>query len=206
LDKNNISVIPNGVSKEYLNLRNGELFRRTYNLKEKDFVVLSLSRIHKSKGLDLPIKIAQDFPKVKFIIAGADSGYLSELKKLKEDLKANNVSFIGGISDDLKLSALSACDVFLFPSHYEGFGIVVLEAFSQRVCVLSSDAGALSWVVDNSGMLFKDNNLEDLKNKLELLIKNNKLRNKYSKLGYERVKDFTWEKIADKLEDEYKRL
>jgi len=49
-----------------------------------------------------------------------------------------------------------------------------------------------------------DNDLDDLKNKLSLLTNDSKLRSKYSKLGYSRVKNFTWENIVDSLDNEYK--
>lgn len=206
LSREKFVVIPNGIPENYLTLRDSKNFRKKYNIKYKDFVVLSLSRIHRSKGLDLIVKVSKYFPKIKFLIGGVDGGYMSELKILKENLGADNVFFIGEIPEDMKLNALRSCDVFLFPSHYEGFGIVVLEAFSQKACVLSSYAGALPWVIDNAGLTFKDNDLKDLKNKLELLIKNKKLRDKYSSLGYERVQSFTWSNIVNMLEVEYGRL
>ena len=101
---------------------------------------------------------------------------------------------------------MKEANIFLFTSHYEGFGIVILEAFSQKTPVISSDSGPLPWVINNCGLLFEENNLDDLRKKLKLLIKDNKLRKKYSKLGYKRVKGFTWEKITQKLEKEYKDL
>lgn len=204
ISKEKFRVIPNGVPKDYLTLRDPKIFRKKYNIEDKDFVVLSLSRIHKSKGLDLVIKVARYFPNVKFVIAGVDGGYLNELKNLKENLKVDNIIFIGEVPEELKLNALSSCNIFLFPSHYEGFGIVVLEAFSQKACVLSSDAGGLPWVIDNAGLTFKDNDIKDLRKKLGILVQNKGLRDKYSKLGHERAKDFTWDNIVAKLEDGYK--
>ncbi len=200
---NKLSLIHNGIPKEYLKQTNGELFRKQYNIKKNEFIVFNLSRIHKSKGQDLILKAAKSFPKTKFIIAGQDSGYLSYLQSLKEKLKLNNVIFIENLPEKLKLSAYNSSDIFLFPSHYEGFGIVILEAFSQKSCVLSSDAGPLPYVINNAGLLFNDNNLKDLKEKLSSLIKNKKLRNNYKKLGYKRAENFTWDKIVNKLEKEY---
>ncbi len=206
LNREKIVLIPNGIPKEYLKRRNKTLFRKKYDIKKNELMVMSLSRIHKSKGLDLVVRIAGHFPRVKFVIAGVDGGYLDELKSLKQKLDCSNVIFIGAISEKLKLETFSSADIFLFPSHYEGFGIVVLESFSQKTPVLSSNAGALPWVVGNAGLVFRDNDIEDLKNKLDLLVYNKKLRSKYSKLGYERAKQFLWEEITDKLEEQYSKL
>ena len=204
INENKIKLIPNGIPKSYLKNSNSDIIRKKFNIKNNELIVLSFSRMHKSKGLDLTVKVAQFFPKVKFIIAGVDAGELSNLKNLSSSLKLNNVIFFNDVPESSKLNVFSSADIFLFPSHYDAFGIVLLEAFSKKLAVLSSDSGGIPWVVDNSGLIFKDNNFDDLKYKLSLLVNNSKLRNKYSKLGYERVKDFTWEKIVDSLEYEYR--
>ena len=204
INENKIKLIPNGIPKSYLKPSNSNIIRKKFNIKNNELIVLSFSRMHKSKGLDLTVKVAKFFPKVKFLIAGADSGELSNLKNLSSVLKLNNIIFFNDVPESSKLNVFSSADIFLFPSHYDAFGIVLLEAFSKKLAVLASDSGGIPWVVDNSGLIFNDNNLDDLKNKLSLLINNSKIRNKYSKLGYERVKNFTWENIVDSLEYEYK--
>ena len=204
IDDNKIKLIPNAIPKDYLKLRHGDLIRKKYSIKNKELVVLSFSRMHKSKGLDLTVHIAELFPKVKFIIAGADAGELNNLKNLSSKLNLNNLIFMNDVDEKIKLNLFSSADIFLFPSHYDAFGIVLLEAFSQKLAVIASDSGGIPWVVDDAGLIFKDNDLDDLKNKLSLLINDPKLRSKYSKLGYSRVKNFTWENIVDSLDNEYK--
>ncbi len=204
IKENKIKLIPNAIPKDYLRLRNGAFIRKKFHIKYSELVVLSFSRMHKSKGLDLTVKIAKFFPKVKFIIAGADAGELNNLKTLSSNLKLNNIIFMNDVDEKIKLNVFSASDIFLFPSHYDAFGIVLLEAFSQKLAVLASNSGGISWVVDNAGLIFKDNDIDDLRNKLSIMINDNKLRNKYSRLGYNRAKDFTWENIVDDIEEEYK--
>jgi glycosyltransferase involved in cell wall biosynthesis len=102
------------------------------------------------------------------------------------------------------MEAFAAADIFVHPSHYDAFGITILEAFSQKCAVITTDKGGLPWVVDKAGLVFEDNNLEDLKNKLFLLIKNKKLREEFQKKSYEKVKGFIWDKIAKELEHLYK--
>ena len=114
--------------------------------------------------------------------------------------------FTGVVSEEEKLEAYSAADIFIHPSHMEAFGIVVLEAFSQECAVLTSDAGGLPWVVANSGLTFKDYNLEDLQAKLQQLINNKKLRDDLALKGRKRVEQFTWEKLGNQLEEIYKEV
>jgi glycosyltransferase involved in cell wall biosynthesis len=76
---------------------------------------------------------------------------------------------------------------------------------SQGCSVLTSNAGGMPWVVGDVGLIFKDYDLNDLKNKLETLINNKKLRQKLKKLGKLRSKSFTWEKVAKTLDADYKK-
>nr|MBI4156725.1 glycosyltransferase family 4 protein [Candidatus Woesearchaeota archaeon] len=184
-------IIPNGISKKDLIKKD----RKITKVKN----VLSLGRQHKSKGFDQVIKIAKFFPDINFIIAGAKD---NDTKRLK-NLALKNTKILTNISEKEKKGLLKKADVFIHPSHYEGFGIVVLEAFANKIPVIASNKGGIPWVVGKAGLIFEDNDLKDLKNKLELLIKNNKLRNELSEKGYKQVKNFTWEKIVLDLEKTY---
>lgn len=199
-----IKVIPNGIPKEDLKPIDKNIFRRKYKIPKNKLVVLCVGRLNKSKGFDQVIKIAKYFPDVQFVILGLKESYLEEIEKL---VKANkNVMLLLDKDDKEKYEALAAADIFVAPSHYEAFGIVVIEAFSQKCAVITSDQGGLPWVVDKAGLIFEDNNLEDLKNKLSMLVNNKKLRLDLQKKGYERVKNFTWDKITKDIEKVYKEL
>ena len=201
-----ITLLPNGIPKSYLKKRNPETFRKKLKLKKDKLMILSLSRLHKSKGFDQVIRIAGKFPKAKFILAGVDGGFRGELEYLVKKLNLNNIIFTGELSEEEKLQAYSASDIFIHPSHFEGFGIVVLEAFSQQTAVLTSNQGGLPWVVQDSGLIFEDYNLEDLQNKLQQLLSNKKLREDLTKRGRKRVEQFTWEKLGNNLEEIYKEV
>lgn len=203
INEDKIGLTPNGIPKNYLKKRNGTKFRKKLGIK-KELMVLCLSRIHKTKGFDQVIKVAKCFPDVKFVIAGIDGGFKDYLEKLSSSL--DNVIFAGELTEEEKLEAYAAADIFVHPSHYEAFGIVVLEAFSQGCAVITSDNGGMPWVVGDCGLIFKDYDLLDLKEKLGSLIKDKKLRKELSNRGKKKVKDFTWEKIVDGIEQKYARL
>lgn len=205
ISKEKIIISPCCIPNTYLKKYNENKFRKKHNIKKEDILVLSVARIHKTKGQDQIIKVANYFPKAKFVFVGIDGGYLNELKKLTLELKLKNIIFTGEVSEEEKMEAYSAADIFCHPSHYEAFGIVVLEAFSQNTAVITSNSGGLPWVVNNAGLIFEDNNLEDLKNKLTLLIKNKSLRKELANKGTKRVKEFSWKKTAEIIEEEYKK-
>jgi len=204
--KKNIILTPNCLPEEYFKKYNGKNFRNKYKIKREEIVILSLSRIHKSKGIDQLIKIAKFFPEAKLVILGKDGGYKEEIKRLINDLNLKNVILGGEVSEKEKLEAYAGSDIFCAPSHYEAFCISLLEAMSQGCAVIASNVGGMPWVVDNAGLIFEDRNLTDLKNKIGLLIKNAKLRNRFKKIGQRRARNFRWHKVAEILNKEYKKL
>ena len=205
INPDNIELIPNGIPKDYFKKIDTKQFKRKNKMINDELMVLSVGRIHKSKGFDQVIKVASSFPKIRFFIAGGDEGQKAELISLKKSLDLDNVSFLGKVSEKEKMEAFAAADIFCHPSHYEAFGIVVLEAMSQRCAVITSDSGGLPWVVGDCGLTFKDNDLKDLKTNLNRLINNSKLRANLALLGYEKAKGFRWDKITDQLEKVYLR-
>ena len=105
------------------------------------------------KNIEIIIKaipiIRKSFPDVKFVIIGGGP-HKSYLEKLSRDLQVEeNVSFRGYVSNDEKLSTISSSSFMVFPSLCEGFGLVILESFSQRRPVLVSDVRPLSDIIDD---------------------------------------------------------
>ena len=204
INKEKIALIPNGIPKEYLKLRDSKVFRKRLGIKNDVIIVSAISRLHKSKGLDLLIRVAEYFPKVKFIIAGAKAGYEETLKNLIKKMNLMNVTLIENLDEKDKLYLLSSSDIFVHPSYYDAFGISILEAFSQNNAVIASNSGGIPWVVENAGLIFKTGSIEDLKLKLSILIKDKEYRLKLAERGYKRVNNFLWYKIAEDLEKLYK--
>ena len=203
-DRKKIILTPNAISDEFLRKHDGRRFRNKYNLGER-ITVLSLSRIHKSKGLDQIIKVAPKFPNVNFVIMGKDGGAEKSLKEIASKLHVNNVIFAGQVNDKEKMEAYAGSDIFCAPSHFEAFNISLLEAMSQGCAPITSDKGGMPWVSGKSGLTFVDEDIEDLKIKLEKVIQNKKLREKMQKSAVERAKDFSWKKTASILDKAYKK-
>jgi len=201
-----IEIVPPGFKSTYLKKINSQKFRKKYNIKEKN-IVLSIGRMHRSKGFDKIIKIAGFFKNTKFVFIGHDSGFKKELENLAENLKVSDkILFAGEVSDEEKLEALASCDILAAPSDYEAFGIVLLEAMALGKAVIATNAGGMPSVVGNCGFVFDKNNPEDLKEKLQKLLSDKGLREKFGKLGRKKAENYTWEKQAEKIERIYKIL
>jgi glycosyltransferase involved in cell wall biosynthesis len=119
-------------------------------------MILSLSRIHRKKGIDLlvraftSLKIRGEIPEWNLTIAGdGDPKYLRELKQLAQAF-ASCVHWTGWLEGQAKFDIISASDIFALTSHQENFGISVLEAMACGVPALVSEQVGLSSVITQS--------------------------------------------------------
>ncbi len=107
---------------------------------------------------------------------------------------------------------LNCMDLLAFPSitlpHLkEQFGRGIIEAMACEVPVIGSDSGEIPSTIDKGGLVFKEKDIKDLKEKIELLIENRHLRRLLAKNGRKRVlENFAWEIIAEKQYQVYREL
>ncbi len=140
--KKPIYVIPNAI--EYIE-----------NIEEKinPFQFIFVGRLVFYKNLELiinAINIARkNEPKIKLIIVG-DGPNKKSLQDLTKKLKLEDaIKFKGYVASDEKIRLIAESNALLFPSLFEGFGLVILEAFSQKKPVLVSNVRPMSDIVSN---------------------------------------------------------
>jgi glycosyltransferase involved in cell wall biosynthesis len=90
--------------------------------------------------------------------------------------------------------------VFVWPSLYEGFGLPPLEAMAVGTPVLTSNVTSLPEVVGDSALMVNPYNIKDIAAGMELLCKNETVRERYITMGMERARGFTWDKTAQQLQ------
>lgn len=144
-------------------------------------------------------------PDIKLVIAGNDNYYIVRAM-VKELGLQEKVIFLENPGDLEVVNLYKKAKAFIFPSKYEGFGIPMLEAMSFGVPVISSDAEALVEIADGATVIFNRCSPEELANSIELIISDSNLRNILIQKGYNRVKEFTWDKSALKLKKLYEKL
>ena len=204
INEDKIAIIPPGLHNFYLDKRSKTEFRKQHKIKEK-YIVLSIGRLHKSKGLDKLIWIANKFEDTKFVFIGPDHGHRAELEKFVKELKVENkILFAGEVTEEQKLNALASCDVLVMPSDYEAFGISLIEAMAQGKPVIANNSGGMPSVVGNRGYVFND--LNELSSQLKLLLADKNLRERLGKEGKKYAETLVWVELTKKLENLYMTL
>ncbi|MDE4541581.1 glycosyltransferase family 4 protein [Thermoanaerobacterium sp. R66] len=203
-----VRIVYNGIDvpqfiKEPLKLR------EKYDIASDTLIIGCVARLIPSKGVqDLIESLNILRGKVKaFVFIAGDGPYMEHLKDMARDLKLDNVEFLGFIEDIFNF--LSSIDIFVLPSHSEGFGISVAEAMALGVPVIATDVGGIPEIVknDENGIIVKSEAPKDLANAIEVLVLNEDLRNKFSKKGKEYIlSNFSKEKMIKELDFLYDEL
>ena len=215
IPKSKIYFLPNGIDKSALSkvsLKDKNKTMGKYNLENK-FIITYLGRIQEYKGLRQVIEVLPELielnPNLVFVAMGKDKGekaYLSELgKKLNVE---KNIIFTGEVSEKNKFSMLSLSDIFIFPSEWEAFGIVMLEAMAQNNAIVSSKTEGGLYLIKPGvgGYLFEYGNKTQMIEKISILLKNPASLDKMQKFNHNLSAKYLWPDIAKDLERSYKSL
>lgn len=106
--------------------------------------------------------------------------------------------------DELKKLYANAL-VFAFPSLYEGFGFPILEAFSCGCPLVLSCASCFPEIAGDAAVYFDPNSETDIQTKIENIITSESARSELIKKGFERAKNFFWQKCASETAQVYKK-
>ncbi len=163
-------VIPNGVETERFDSLDGIDLTdvRSQYAAPDERLVFYVGRIVYEKGLHVLIEAAPRvlaaFPQVRFVVAGT-GGYLETAWRRASELGVSDkVHFTGFIPDSYRDRLFRVADVAVFPSLYEPFGIVALEAMAAKTPVVVSNVGGLAEVVthNETGLLVYPDNPDSL--------------------------------------------
>jgi glycosyltransferase involved in cell wall biosynthesis len=222
--KDKIQVSYNGVDPEKYNPASVspeqiKKIRSHYGIKDDELMILFIGRLVGVKGVDKLIMsmshILQKTPKARLVIVGL--GDLQEyLVNLVKTMKMGDyVKFrFEFIPEEERILHYAACDVAVFPSHYEPFGIVVLEAMSMEKPVVVGAAGVSGMreiVVccgeEQCGYHVNPNNPEDIAWGINGALESPEKRKWLGRNGRKRVlEEFTWDSVAKKTLELYQQM
>lgn len=207
-----INVIPNGVN---LNLFNGierdYTFRRKYAM-DNEKIILFMGRLVYEKGIQHLIaampKILNSYHDAKLVICGK-GGMIDELKAQVSAMGiAEKVYFAGYLNGKDVQKMYKAADIAVFPSTYEPFGIVALEAMLSENPIVVSDIGGLNEIVEHreNGMKSYTGNANSIADSILELLYDHKLCADITKKAKNKVRnEYNWNKIAQDTHFTYQK-
>lgn len=165
--------------------------------------ILFLSTLFKYKNAD---KLLMTFAKLKnerkiphsLVVVGRDPrNEMDKLKQIVDEEKLSDyVTFTGAVHHKKIAPLYKNADVFVYPSSVETFGLPVLEAMACGTPVVASNRMSVPEVAGDAALIVDPDNIEEMTEEIYRIITDEKLRESLVKKGYERVKQFTWEKTA----------
>ena len=175
--------------------------------------ILFVGRLEvKQKGVDLLIHALhyaqKEIPDVNLYIIGQGDS-LGYLKNLTAELElGENIIFLGYVDENELTDMYSKCEIFVFPSLYESFGIVIIEAMSAGLPIVSYDLDCVSETLEDGkyGILVKKGGIKELADEIIRLLKDEELRKHYSKMSMERSKSYTQVEVVRSIEKVYSNL
>lgn len=207
-----ISVIYNGLDTGNFNcVTESELsvVRRKFGLPEE--FVLSVGHFEKRKNylnlLDAVALLRDRGRSCALLIVGNDSGQREAMEDRIESANLSGcVKILSGLSDLEVRCVYKLCSLFVFPSSYEGFGIPILEAMAARCPMVLSDMPVFREITQDEGIYFRHDDVEAIAFAMEKVLSSSSERARLVNYGNERVKAFSFPKLADQVQCLYKSL
>lgn len=208
--KKEITVLPQlGVDPEVFKKREVDSLKKKLGL--RSFVIGNFARLEEQKGIRT---ILEAFKKIKdenisLLLIGSGP-MLNEIQNLSNE--DPRIVAPGVVAHSDMPSYFSLLDIFVLASETtsvwkEQFGHVLIEAMAAGVPLVGSSSGAIPEVIGEAGVIFREKDSQDLREKLEKLIADRKHWQELSKKGLERVKNnYTQEKIAKRTWEIYQNL
>jgi glycosyltransferase involved in cell wall biosynthesis len=210
-DDDGIDVIPYGVDEAFSQPSDGlrSKMRDQWHIPETAFVVLHVGSVDTRKnfgGVIAAVEGLRDRGIEAWLLQVGDALTEEHSRDIDARKLADVLRTLGRAGEPALRAAYRAADVLLFPSHYEGFGLPVLEAMASGLPVVTSGAGGLSEVAGDAAIVVEGREVEPYVAALERLAGDEAVRCDLVRRGVERAKGFSWAETARRTANVYRRL
>lgn len=205
--KKKIYAISNGIELDLFKSDkiSGENFRKKYNLKKEDKVIIGIGLYITRKGIVDFVELAKRLKEYKFIWFGY-SPLVAATKDVKKAVctKLDNLIFAGYVEQKEIKDALNGCDIYLFPTYEETEGIPIIEACACKTTTIVRDIPIFDDWLEDKKDVYKGKNIDEFENLIRKI-----LTEELPKLGensYSVAKERDIKKIGEKLKQVYESI
>jgi glycosyltransferase involved in cell wall biosynthesis len=178
---------------------------------QKPFV-LYVGTIEPRKNIDLLIRafrlVRQELSgELTLVLAGGKGWLYRSLFSLTEQLElANSVKWMGYVRDEDLPTLYQSASVFCYPSHYEGFGMPVVEAMACGCPVVTSNRPSLREIVGDAAITVDPSDVEELAHALCRVLSDSEIGLKLRFQGLQQASRFTWSSTAEQVLCMYRKV
>jgi len=187
--KEKISIIPNGVDSN--NFKTKKL--------TKKYDILFAGRLTIKKGSKALVKLCEELKDKKIVIVGEGEEYKNVKKSLE---KYSNIEILGKVKYEEISKYYDISKIYVSTSYHEGLPGTCMEAMSMNLPVVVWDFQFYDSLITNGkeGYKINPNDFEEMKNKIDFLLKNKKSRTEMGNAGRKKViKNFNWKTISNNI-------
>ncbi|MBM7703977.1 glycosyltransferase [Metabacillus iocasae] len=169
VSKEKLSIINMGVNRQVFAPMDKQKARQIVTLSQDEKMILFVGNLIRQKGLielvEAYEKVKERMPEASLYLIGAtkDVHFRKELEEIIQARGLNDVHIMDALSQKEIATWMNAADLFVLPSHIEGFGLVALEAMSCHTPVVGTRVGGLRYLLaDDAGVLVEPQNPHSL--------------------------------------------
>ncbi len=213
VDPQTITVVGAGVEKQFQPITDPsalETVRRRYHLPPSEKFILGLGTLEPRKNFTGLIAAYSQSPVREthhLVIAGGKGWLYDDIFAAAENSAlANRIHFTGFVADKDLPTLYSLADIFAYPSHYEGFGIPVIEAMACGTPVVCANNSSLPEVAGQSALQITATDTPALAHALHQMATDTPLREQAIRAGFRQAQKFNWPAAANRLLTVYRRF
>jgi glycosyltransferase involved in cell wall biosynthesis len=214
LDEDKVVAVPNAAASEFRPISReaaSATVRERYSISAP--FLLSVGDLQPRKNqiglIRAFARLVRAHPHLKhhLVLAGKETWFADRVREAaRESGVVDRIHFFGFVSDRDLLQLYNACEVFVFPSFYEGFGLPALEAMACGRAVVCSNTSALPEVVDGAAILFDPYAVDEIVRAIADLLLDAELRARMERLGLQRAAHFSWQKTAERTLEVFREV
>ena len=211
VDPESIVVTPNAPQERFRVMDRGLARRRVLErLRVSRPFILNVGDLHPRKNQIGMIRAFRELLAARpdlphqLVMAGKHTWFAPRvLEEVKRSGLEERIVLTGFVDEDILPALYNACDLFVFPSFYEGFGLPAIEAMACGRPVACSSASALPEVVDGAAILFEPDSIGEQMRAMRDVLLDRELAASMIKRSLQRAKFFDWKETARRTLDVY---